>query len=966
VCSVASLHAQDPVYRVLDYKAGLPSNSVYNILQDSRGYIWMAHDKGLSRYNGLNFEHFSSNVIQSRALSNLAEDKDGRIWCENFTGDLFYVRDKALVKLDQMRSTGNFVPFIVYRGSKIVSTRDNKLQQYDIAKENTEWLQIPGIKFSATNVYEQNNIIYSFSEASRKICAIKDQKLFWSVNLPAGMSPFHLAIGGNRVYVMPKTGTDKMLIIQNGKILKETSLGIPAIIQNVNVLDNRIWVSTTEGAYSFDLELNIQNGGRAYFRNCNISKVLQDAEGLLWFSTLNKGVLLVPNLDVVMLNPGVESITTLQYLPALQRLLLGTEDNKLFELNENTWSAVLLKDFGIRHDVTLLYHDISNDRFFVSSDKMYALSGIGNVIEFQKSIPMKDVVFLGNETYALASPEGIVLFKTTNDTTDQYFAKLFTGHPLPWISNRQLLPGTEGRAKCVAYDPIHKILYGSSYTGLFSMGQKKRIINYKNKIGEHIYASDIVVRGGRAFVSTYRGRLLVLESGKIIHNIESFRGLESKSIVKIQESGDFLWLLFENALVKYNMYKNTYSVISVADGLPNTEIKDITSANGIVYLATREGLVVFRENINSKVVNPRLVIEEFSVNNVVLSNPLNSYELGTSENNLEVGLGIMSYSNNSEIEVFYNINEKGWIRLGSVNRMLHLVGLAPGKYEVRFKAISVSGRETISPEVLRFRIAAPIYARWWFLLLLLILVSALVFYFMRFRLYELKKEAEYRTAKEKLERELQISTLASIKSQMNPHFVFNALNTVQSYIFTNDRDNATDYLQKFSELTRMILDMSTREKINLSEEIKALTLYLELEKRRFEDTIEYQIVVNENIAPEMVQIPSMLIQPYVENAIKHGLLHKKGDRKLKVEFVKEGNAVIAFIDDNGIGRRKSQEMKASKPSSHRSFASEANKRRLQLLNQGRKNTIDIEYLDKMDSYGNPLGTMVILAIPLNF
>jgi LytS/YehU family sensor histidine kinase len=242
----------------------------------------------------------------------------------------------------------------------------------------------------------------------------------------------------------------------------------------------------------------------------------------------------------------------------------------------------------------------------------------------------------------------------------------------------------------------------------------------------------------------------------------------------------------------------------------------------------------------------------------------------------------------------------------------------------------------------------------------------MVFYFMRFRIYELKKEAEFKVAREKLERELQISTLASIKSQMNPHFVFNALNTVQSYIFTNDRDNATDYLNKFSELTRMILDMSNKEKITIAEEIKALKLYLELEKRRFEDAIDYQIVVHDEISADMMQIPSMLVQPYVENAIKHGLLHKKGEKKIKIEFVKEEHAVVVFIDDNGIGRKKSQELKALKPSSHRSFASEANKKRLQLLNQNRENTIDIEYLDKLDSYGNPLGTMVVLAIPLNF
>jgi LytS/YehU family sensor histidine kinase len=154
--------------------------------------------------------------------------------------------------------------------------------------------------------------------------------------------------------------------------------------------------------------------------------------------------------------------------------------------------------------------------------------------------------------------------------------------------------------------------------------------------------------------------------------------------------------------------------------------------------------------------------------------------------------------------------------------------------------------------------------------------------------------------------------LASIKSQMNPHFLFNALNTIQAYIYTNDKENASVYLGKFSELTRRILEMSNKDCVPLSEEIKSLSLYLELEKIRFEDLLHYTFEVDPALQPDFVYIPSMLIQPYVENAIKHGLLHKKDDRQLWIKFIKERDCLMVIIDDNGIGRKRSAQLKRLK------------------------------------------------------
>ena len=205
--------------------------------------------------------------------------------------------------------------------------------------------------------------------------------------------------------------------------------------------------------------------------------------------------------------------------------------------------------------------------------------------------------------------------------------------------------------------------------------------------------------------------------------------------------------------------------------------------------------------------------------------------------------------------------------------------------------------------------------------------------------------------------------LSSIKSQMNPHFIFNALNTVQSYIYTNNKENASLYLGKFSELTRNILDMSNKEKVTLAEEIRALQLYVELEQLRFEDKLSYSFDIDKNISTETITIPSMLIQPYVENAIKHGLMHQKDLWKLLISFSLKDNSIEVIIDDNGVGRKASEAINKQRNKNHNSFATAANEKRLDILNKGLEKSISLFCIDKIDQNGYAKGTTMILNIP---
>ena len=172
-------------------------------------------------------------------------------------------------------------------------------------------------------------------------------------------------------------------------------------------------------------------------------------------------------------------------------------------------------------------------------------------------------------------------------------------------------------------------------------------------------------------------------------------------------------------------------------------------------------------------------------------------------------------------------------------------------------------------------------------------------------------------------------------------------------------------MSKFSNLTRTILELTEKDTISIAEEIKTLSLYLEIEKARFDDDFDYQIIVAPELDSEQTKIPSMLLQPYVENAIKHGLLHKEGLKKIFIQFLETEDYISIIIDDNGIGRKKSGELNSIKNKNHQSFATKAIQNRIDLLNQNQINKIYIEFTDKVNPSQMAIGTTVRIEIPKN-
>ncbi|GAA4279444.1 hypothetical protein GCM10022259_41690 [Aquimarina mytili] len=211
-----------------------------------------------------------------------------------------------------------------------------------------------------------------------------------------------------------------------------------------------------------------------------------------------------------------------------------------------------------------------------------------------------------------------------------------------------------------------------------------------------------------------------------------------------------------------------------------------------------------------------------------------------------------------------------------------------------------------------------------------------------------------------------INNNKALRAQINPHFIFNSLNSIQNLILSNDKESAVKYLNKFSLLMRNLLESSIETSVILSEEIKLLKKYLELESLRFDNTFNYTIELEENLNPDAIEIPMLIVQPFIENAILHGLLNKNGtDKNLAIRFKTKQNTIICEVEDNGVGRSNSSEINSILKKTNKSRGVEVTKKRLQLLDPS-KNENNIEFIDKTDHTGQPLGTKVIIKIPTEY
>jgi len=264
---------------------------------------------------------------------------------------------------------------------------------------------------------------------------------------------------------------------------------------------------------------------------------------------------------------------------------------------------------------------------------------------------------------------------------------------------------------------------------------------------------------------------------------------------------------------------------------------------------------------------------------------------------------------------------------------------------------------------LPIHIQLPWWQTWWFRIGALLLIAGLVYWLYLLRVAQIRRKEKL---KSQYEKKLANVEMTALLAQMNPHFLFNSLNSIDSYIIKNESGKASEYLNNFARLMRLILQNSRSNYTSLKDEIEALDLYLQMEGLRFKDKFLYEIKIADGMDTSSVTIPPMLIQPYAENAIWHGLMHKKDGATGKVEIIinQNDNKLVCVVQDNGIGREKAAEIKAQKPGNHkRSMGMQITADRIEMINKLYNTSTCVQIFDLKDMEGNPAGTKVVLTIP---
>ncbi|MEO6914471.1 MAG: histidine kinase, partial [Chitinophagaceae bacterium] len=223
---------------------------------------------------------------------------------------------------------------------------------------------------------------------------------------------------------------------------------------------------------------------------------------------------------------------------------------------------------------------------------------------------------------------------------------------------------------------------------------------------------------------------------------------------------------------------------------------------------------------------------------------------------------------------------------------------------------------------------------------------------------------QQKTALAEINQQLAEAKLAALRSQMNPHFIFNALNSIKKFVIANEATNAEKYLGKFSRLIRTILDNSQSGMVTVEKELQLLTLYLDLEQLRFGSKLSYTITIDDEIDGKDIKIPSMIVQPFVENAMLHGIMHLENNGKIDIRFLLHQDWLEITIEDNGIGREKAASYRNERGEAHHSIGIAVATKRLEALKKEDNTPAGIEIVDLGNKAGEGCGTKVIISIPL--
>lgn len=912
----------------LNKKSGLPSEVIYDIYQDKKGFIWISSELGLCRFNGVNYDVYSLDSQTSKSGSNIVEDDFGRIWYSNFDGYIYYV-EQGQLKFFKNHAPVGYHKFGIIKNS-LFAIEENKVCVFNIItgkkikSYKVNFGVLNNVHSDGKNFYVLSDALYIFNNSGMKKIAISDEiKNFMGI-----------VIQNTKKGLLLTSKFEKFgYLYQSGRFKKVQFSEDITFVQNSCFDGSENWLCSTNGVYRL-------SSGNIFFKGYNISNVFKDRENNYWFTTLNDGIYLVPNInfEYIELDNRITSLSTYK-----DQLLIGTDDEKVFLKNFENTSQKTIFNGGRRHEIYMLKTFKGNPYIYTSSYNFNIFDENGKLI-FTDASAVKDIVPVNKHiyAYALSGSCGVINLASPKDN------KLFFNHA------KILLPGIRG--KSVVYDSVSDNIYFATNKGAFVSGKFGiKAVLYKKA---PVYIQQLTIYKNRIFAVLQNQELFEICQDKAYPSFlsDKFKGLK---IFKAKTIGDQMYFKTDFGIYVYDfLSKEFFKMLSYNQDLEYSQLEEV---NGKIYISINRGLLSLPKNYHEKSKKTPFILEQVLMNGNVFD-PNENHFFANNQNNLEIKYALLNFIPGSNERVYYKINDGAWQLIDLKSRKLELPSLSAGEYKIFLKTDDYENQ----PLIIQFRIRQIFWKNPLFILFFSIVILGAVVVYYNDKIKKINKHKKLELEHINLQKESNASKLKAFKSQMNPHFFYNALNTLQSYILTNEKKPALSYLSKFSGLTRKILEFTEQDNISVKEECDILNLYLELEKARFNNELNYHISLKNIFEPQNVFMPVMLLQPYVENALKHGLLHSKNQKTLNIIFEMHKDILCITIEDNGIGREKSSRINEQKGKAKpKSFATSAQNKRIDILNKIYKNNISISIKDRLNDYKQINGTIVkICLIPI--
>ncbi len=984
-----------------DRHSGLDADHITCIAEDSLGYMWFGSNNGLIRYDGYQFEYFYTRQGDSASLSgnyiiDIQTGPKGRLWIAT--------HDRGICVYDYSTEKFTRIPFLDVYGTPIDPTPIWKV-----------WIDKTGQVWLATSKYgivrlDKKNYHWVLPADSRRYLHARDiypdpndDKHFYSAS-STELRYYSIETGDYRV-VKKKEDWDwnHLLVDTSGDIWNTLYLDG---LTHLSTKNKRTWKKNWTGAVTLDLIRKDEEtlwmategqGIRVYHTRTHTSERIlpkpfdrsslpckfilslhKDKSGKIWIGTAIGISLWDPKQQQIKAHlvnypASANPLMVSDYweVPGRKTLVAGYYYDRLLHLNS---IGPVTSDVEVSPSAR---HLIKPYNIYPAAGKIFVFysNGIGlydpskdlirpyRVSHFQEVLSRRgagDVLQDPHQHFWLTRPPNILIH------LNPYSGDIDTFH-IGYPSNIYF-----SRSLYYQNDSIIWLEHNGELFRLNTLSRRRhKFFPSANDKIDRLGINDIrVTPDNTVWLTTDTRALLKLgythDTLKELDQFEHINGLPSDVLGDIIQSKDGRLMVGTNQGIGVYLPKfNGFYTVDKSYGLLDNEVLSLRDKGKVLLATHKMGFSIIRpEHLIQEHTPPQIHIQYINFSNEHAQVYSTSFHIKTpvpyTHNDVSIGYLAFHYNALSTISYRYKLSGvHDWIVGSQLERVARYNNLQPGKYRFEVEAKRKDGIWS-SPARIDFEIKAPFWRTTWFIIGSTLFIATIIYALLMWRWRQVKEREKL---KNKYELQISQIQLQALRAQMNPHFMFNSLNSIKNYILKNETTLAAEYLSSFSHLIRMILQFSKSTTISMKEEIEVLLLYIDLEKLRFRDTFSFQCQIDKEIDMTRLQIPPMLLQPYVENAIWHGLLHKKEDRILNIKLYRSDANIICEIEDNGIGRDAAKLLKSKSASRYKSMGMSIVNDRIQLLNSSNSININIEVTDKVYPDGSAAGTLIKLIIP---